>query len=57
VLIIHDGGVDVVADVVARSSGGLGDQVALYNPQTNKSLSGTVIGPDRVELDLSGGTL
>jgi len=57
VLIIHDGGVDVVTDVVARSSGGLGDEVGLYNPQTNKSLSGTVIGPDRVELDLSGGTL
>jgi flagella basal body P-ring formation protein FlgA len=56
VLIVHDGGVSVVADVVARSSGGLGDQVALYNPETNKTLSGTVIGPDRVELDLSGGT-
>ncbi len=56
VLIIHDGGVDVVADVVARTSGGLGDEVALYNPETNKTLSGTVIGPDRVELDLSGGT-
>lgn len=56
VLIIHDGGVEIVADVVARSSGGLGDQVALFNPETNKTLSGTVIGPDRVELDLSGGT-
>lgn len=56
VLIIHDGSVDVVADVVARTSGGLGDQVGLYNPQTNKTLTGTVIGPDRVELDLSGVT-
>lgn len=54
VLIVRDNGVDVVADVVARSSGGLGDEVALYNPQTNKTLSGTVVGPDRVELDLSG---
>jgi flagella basal body P-ring formation protein FlgA len=56
VMIIHDGGVDVVADVVARESGGLGDQIAVFNPQTNKALSGTIIGPDRVELDLSGGT-
>ena len=54
VLIVRDDGVNVVADVVARSSGGLGDEVALYNPQTNKTLSGTVVGPDRVELDLSG---
>lgn len=54
VLIVHDGGVSVVAEVVARSSGGLGDDVAVYNPQTNKTLSGTVIGPDRVELNLSG---
>jgi flagella basal body P-ring formation protein FlgA len=54
-LIIHDGGVDVVADVVARQSGGLGDEIALFNPQTNKALSGTIIGPDRCELNLSGG--
>ncbi|MHB8144911.1 MAG: flagella basal body P-ring formation protein FlgA [Vulcanimicrobiaceae bacterium] len=39
----------------ARTSGGLGDQVQIYNPSTNKSLSGTVTGPGRVELDLSGG--
>jgi flagella basal body P-ring formation protein FlgA len=54
VLIVHDGGVSVVADVVARTSGGLGDEIQIYNPQTRKVLSGTVIGPDRVELDLSG---
>ena len=53
-LIVHDGGVSVVADVLARTSGGLGDQVSVYNPQTNKALSGTVVGPDRVELDLGG---
>ena len=56
VLIVHDGGVSVVADVVARTGGGLGDEVSIYNPQTNKTLSGTVIGPDRVELNLSGDT-
>lgn len=56
VLIVHDGGVSVVADVVARTGGGLGDEISVYNPQTNKTLSGTVIGPDRVELNLSGDT-
>ena len=55
VLIVHDGGVDVVADVVARMGGGLGDEIPVYNPQTNKALSGTITGPDRVELNLSGG--
>ncbi len=54
VLIVHDGGVSVVADVVARTGGGLGDEISMYNPQTRTTLSGTVIGPDRVELDLSG---
>lgn len=53
-LIVNDGGVSVVTEVQARSSGGLGDEVALYNPRTNTSLSGQVVGPDRVELDLLG---
>lgn len=53
-MIVDDGGVSVVADVLARTSGGLGDQVSVYNPQTNTALSGTVVGPDRVELDLGG---
>ncbi|HEY5341990.1 MAG TPA: flagellar basal body P-ring formation chaperone FlgA, partial [Candidatus Aquilonibacter sp.] len=53
-LIVSDGGVSVVADVVARSSGGLGEMVSVYNPQTNKMLTGTVVGPDRVELNLTG---
>jgi flagella basal body P-ring formation protein FlgA len=54
VLIVIDNGVSVVADVVARTSGGLGDEIQVYNPETRKTLSGTVVGPDRVELDLSG---
>lgn len=54
VMIVRDGGVAVVADVVARTGGGLGDDVSVFNPQTNKTLSGTVVGPDRVELNLSG---
>ncbi len=55
-LIVDNNGVRVAADVVARTSGGLGDEVNVYNPQTNKTLSGTVVGPDRVELNLSGET-
>ena len=54
VMIVHDGGVSVVADVVARNGGGLGDQISVFNPQTNKTLSGTIVGPDRVELNLGG---
>jgi flagella basal body P-ring formation protein FlgA len=57
VLIVHDGGVAIAADVVARTGGGLGDEIQLWNPQTRKALSGTVVGPDRVELDISGGAL
>jgi len=57
VLIVHDGGVAIAADVVARTGGGLGDEIQLYNPQTQKALSGTVVGPDRVELDITGGAL
>lgn len=53
-LIVSDGGVSVVADVLANTSGGLGEQVSLYNPQTHKMLTGTVVGPDRVELNLTG---
>ncbi len=57
VLIVHDGGVAIAADVVARTGGGLGDEIQLWNPQTRKALSGTVVGPDRVELDITGGAL
>jgi flagellar basal body P-ring formation protein FlgA len=55
-LIVDNNGVRVAADVVARTSGGLGDEVNVFNPQTNRVLSGTVVGPDRVELNLSGVT-
>lgn len=55
VLVIRDSGVAVTADVIARTSGGLGDEVSVYNPSTNKALSGTVTGPGTVELDISGG--
>jgi flagella basal body P-ring formation protein FlgA len=56
VLIVNDGGVSVVAQAVARNGGGLGDEVNVYDPTTNKQLSGTVVGPDRVELNIMGGT-
>jgi flagella basal body P-ring formation protein FlgA len=53
-LIVSDGGVSIVADVVANTSGGLGEHISLYNPQTHKMLTGTIVGPDRVELNLTG---
>lgn len=55
VLIVRDGAVQVTADAIARTSGGLGDQVSVYNPSTSKALSGTVTGPGTVVLDISGG--
>jgi flagella basal body P-ring formation protein FlgA len=55
IITVRDGGVALTADVIARTSGGLGDQVIVYNPLTNKQLSGTVTGPGRVELELPGG--
>ncbi|HKU69066.1 MAG TPA: flagellar basal body P-ring formation chaperone FlgA [Candidatus Baltobacteraceae bacterium] len=55
VLIVRDSGVQVTADVIARTGGGLGDQVSVFNPSTNKALSGTVTAPGTVELDISGG--
>jgi flagella basal body P-ring formation protein FlgA len=54
ILVIHDGPVALTADVVARTAGGLGDTVTVYNARTNKILSGTVTGPDRVDLQLPG---
>jgi flagella basal body P-ring formation protein FlgA len=54
-MVVRDGGVVLVADVVARTGGGLGDQVSVYNNTTNKQLSGTVVGPGRVELDIDPG--
>jgi flagella basal body P-ring formation protein FlgA len=54
VLIVRDGSVALTADVIARTSGGLGDLVAVFNPQTRKALSGVVTGPNRVELNLPG---
>ena len=55
VFIVRDSGVEVSADAIARTGGGLGDQVFVYNPLTHKALSGTVTGPATVELDISGG--
>lgn len=52
--ILHDGPVVVSADVIARSGGGLGQTVAVYNPATRKALSGVVTGPGTVEYTLPG---
>jgi len=55
ILTVKDGGVQLTADVIARTGGGLGESVLVFNAQTNKLLSGTVVGPNRVELVLPGG--
>jgi flagella basal body P-ring formation protein FlgA len=48
ILVVHDGPVALTADVIARTGGGLGESVTVYNAQTNRILSGTVTGPDRL---------
>ncbi len=55
ILVVRDGPVALNADVIARTGGGLGESVTVYNAQTRRILSGTVTGPDRVELVLPGG--
>jgi flagella basal body P-ring formation protein FlgA len=54
VYILHDGPVVISADVVARTSGAMGQVVAVYNPNTRKDLSGVVTGPGKVEYTLPG---
>ena len=55
ILVVKDGPVALTADVIARTGGGLGESVIVYNAQTNRVLSGTVTGTNRVELVLPGG--
>ncbi len=55
ILVIHDGVVALMADVVARTGGALGDTVTVVNPQTQKAIAAVVTGPNRVELTLPGG--
>ena len=52
VLIVHDGSVALAADVIARTSGGLGETVTVYDEGARKMLSGLVTAPSRVELTL-----
>jgi flagella basal body P-ring formation protein FlgA len=52
--IVHDGPVRLAADVIARTSGGLGDYVTIFDPQTQRALSGVVTGPNTVELTVPG---
>jgi flagella basal body P-ring formation protein FlgA len=54
VLVVRDGPVSLTADVVARTSGGMGEQVGVYNSETRRALSGIVTGPGKVELVLPG---
>jgi len=52
ILIVHDGGVALAADVIARTSGGFGETVTVYDEPARKMLSGLVTAPSRVELTL-----
>ena len=54
ILIVRDGPVSLSADVVARTGGALGESVSVWNPQTQRALSGVVTGPNIVELILPG---
>jgi flagella basal body P-ring formation protein FlgA len=55
-LIVRDGAVQLSADVVARTGGALGESVSVWDPQTQRALSGVVTGPNVVELVLPGST-
>jgi flagella basal body P-ring formation protein FlgA len=54
ILIVRDGPVALTADVIARTDGGMGQSVTVYDARTNKVLSGIVVGPNSVELNLPG---
>ena len=55
ILVIHDGPVSLMADVIARTGGAIGDTVTVINLQTQRAVAGIVTGPNRVELTLPGG--
>jgi flagella basal body P-ring formation protein FlgA len=55
ILVIHDGAVALMADVIARTGGAIGDTVTVVNPQTQKAIAAVVTAPNRVELTLPGG--
>lgn len=54
VFIVHDGPVRLATDVIARTSGGLGEYVTIFDPQTQRALSGVVTGPNTVEFTVPG---
>lgn len=54
VLVVRDGNVALTADCIARTSGGLGSEVGVFNPDTKAAISATVTGPGKVELTLPG---
>lgn len=56
VFTIVNGGVTISSDATARTSGGMGDQVVVFNNETHKQLTGTVTGPNTVELDITEGS-
>lgn len=56
VFTVRNGDVLISADAVARTGGGLGEQVTVFDPDTHKQLTGTVTGPNAVELDITEGS-
>ena len=56
VFTVRNGPVSIAADMIARSAGGLGEQVFVFSLATHKQLSGTVTGPNSVELDITEGS-
>jgi flagella basal body P-ring formation protein FlgA len=54
-LVVRDGDLAISVDVTAKSSGGIGQIVAVTNPRTGVTLNATVTGPGVVEYVLPGG--
>jgi flagella basal body P-ring formation protein FlgA len=54
-LVVRDGDLAISVDVIAKSSGGVGQIVAVTNPHTGVTLNATVAGPGIVEYVLPGG--
>lgn len=53
VLIIRDGNVALAADVVARTAGGIGEAVTVYDEHSERTMSAVVTAPGQVEVRLA----
>jgi flagella basal body P-ring formation protein FlgA len=52
VLVVQDGDVALSEDVIARSSGAVGDSISVYDAQGERTFNVVVTGPGKVELQL-----